>query len=162
MIGSSRRSQKLRGEQKNLVRFVVSDTTYSFDVHTVEEVVHPHPITPLPHMGPSIVGVFDHRGRVTPVVDLRLRFGMEPAQLRSAKWILTRTQFGLVGFVVDRVLDVVGTAGALSPTPNVGAGQHSRGIRGVTNVDGNLVFSCDENLLASVVSELVIPDKLAP
>jgi purine-binding chemotaxis protein CheW len=160
MIGANRRGQRVRGELKNLVRFVVADTTYSFDVHTIEEVVHPQALTPLPHMGHGIVGVFDHRGRVTPVVDLRIRFGLVATDQRSLKWVLTRTQFGLVGFVVDRVLDVVGTAGALAQAPSVGGGQATRGVRGVTNLEGQLVFACDENILAAVVANLELPERL--
>ncbi len=160
MIVSNKRAQKPRGELKNLVRFLVADTTYSLDVVTVEEVVHPSPITPLPHMAPSVVGVFDHRGRVTPVVDLRFRFNLPPVTVRGSKWILTRTKHGLVGFVVDRVLDVVGMPTSLAPTPSVGGGAGGRFIRGVSHLDGVLVFACDEDLLASVVADLDLPDEL--
>jgi purine-binding chemotaxis protein CheW len=160
MIGAPRRGQRVRGELKNLVRFMVADTTYSLDVHTVEEVVHPQLLTPLPHMAAGVVGVFDHRGRVTPVVDLRVRFALTASELRSRKWVLTRTQYGLVGFVVDRVLDVVGTTGTLAQAPAVGGGHAARGIRGVTNVDGQLVFACDENQLAAVVADLELPERL--
>ncbi len=160
MIVSNKRAHKPRGELKNLVRFVVADTTYSLDVATVEEVVHPGPITPLPHMAASVVGVFDHRGRVTPVVDMRVRFNLPAASARTSKWILTRTKHGLVGFVVDRVLDVVGMSTALAPTPNIGGGAASRFLRGVSHFDGVLVFACDEDLLASIVTDLELPAAL--
>jgi purine-binding chemotaxis protein CheW len=160
MIGSHKRVGRVRGELKNLVRFVVAETTYSFDVQIVEEVVHPQLLTPLPHMAHGVVGVFDHRGRVTPVVDLRTRFGLEATSQRSTKWVLTRTQHGLVGFVVDRVLDVVGTSGASSQAPSVGASDATRAVRGVTNVGGQLVFACDENQLASIVADLELPERV--
>lgn len=160
MSGTHRRGPRVRGELKKLVRFAVGETTYSFDVQAVEEVVHPQPLTPLPHMALGIVGVFDHRRRVTPVVDLRVRFGLATTAQRSTKWVLTRTERGLVGFVVDRVVDVVGTTGVLAQAPSVGTEQAMRAVRGVTNVDGQLVFACDENVLAAVVADIELPEQL--
>lgn len=160
-MGASRKHHaKWRGELKNLVRFQVGETVYAFDVANVEEVVHRAPVTVLPHMGASVSGVFDHRGRVTPIVDLRPRFGLEVHDGKQSKWILMRTEHGLVGFGVDRVLDVVGTADPLDQPPAVGPGGGDRAIRGVVNIGGTLVFVLDEGRLAKVVAELDLPDQL--
>lgn len=154
----AKRAAKLRGELKNLVRFQVGVTCYAFDVATVDEVVHPAEITPLPHMGAAVAGVCDHRGRVVPVVSLRERFGLPSvAPGRLTKWILVRTSQGLVGFVVDRVLDVASTDGALSTPPQVGGPEADRALRGVVSVAGVLVFVLDEDKLASVLSGLELP-----
>lgn len=160
MPGTRKHTAKWRGELKNLVRFQVGDTVYAFDVANVEEVVHRAPVTVLPHMGDAVTGVFDHRGRVTPIVDLRPRFGLAPHETKQAKWILMRTDQGLVGFGVDRVLDVVGTSEALDAPPAVGPGGGDRAIRGVVNISGNLVFVLDEGRLARVVGELDLPEQL--
>lgn len=151
-----------RGELRNLVRFQLGETSYAFEVQNVEEVVQPAPVTILPYMAPGVSGVFDHRGRVTPIVDLRPRFGLVTAteQDRHAKWILIRTDFGLVGFVVDRIVDVVGTNDAFGAPPNVGANAAERAIRGVVHIDGELVFVLDEVRLASIVSSMELPDDI--
>jgi len=60
----------------------------------------------------------------------------------------------LVGFVVDRVLDVVGTAEHLSPPPEVGPGADVRALRGVTTIQERLVFLLDESRLAALVRGL--------
>ncbi len=155
----ARRAAKLRGELKNLVRFQIGETCYAFDVATVDEVVHPGRVTPLPHMGEAVAGVTDHRGRVVPIVSLRVRFGLPNAEVgRLTKWILMRSSSGLVGFVVDRVLDVASTDGSLSSAPQVGGTEADRAIRGVVSVDGGLVFILDEDKLASVLAGLQLPD----
>lgn len=155
------RATKARGDAKNLVRFHLGDTFYAFDVSNVEEVVHPAPITELPHMASSVAGVFDHRGRVTPIVDLRPRLGLPHSEHgRHAKWILMRTDQGLVGFVVDRVLDVIPTSDVFDPAPPVGPNPAERAIRGVVHIDNDLVFVLDENKLATVVATMELPEEL--
>lgn len=156
------RVSKARGDLKNLVRFQLGTTEYAFEVVNVEEVVHPVDVTPLPHMATSVAGVFDHRGHVTPIVALRPRLGLpDVPPNRHHKWILMRTEHGLVGFVVDRVLDVVGTADALDAPPPVGPNAEGRAIRGVVHIDNDLVFVLDEGRLASVVASLELPESLA-
>jgi purine-binding chemotaxis protein CheW len=58
-----------------------------------------------------LLGVTDHRGRVVPVVDLRIRFGVQSNRAeRDWRWIIVRTQECLVAFVVDRVTHVIAAA----------------------------------------------------
>lgn len=143
-----------RPEGRTLVRFYVGDTCYAFDVGAVEEVANPAPLTTLPDMGTAVAGVTDHRGRVIPVVDLRAKYGVREALGRHTKWVLMRSAYGLVGFVVDRVLDVVSANGPLSPPPRLGAAVSSRAIVGVVNVEGTLVFILDEDAEASVIANV--------
>jgi len=158
--GVGRRVPRVRGELKSLVRFEVGETCYAFEVANIEEVVHPATITPLARMGEGVAGVFDHRGRVTPIVDLRPRFGLTQTPVRTTKWILMRTSYGLVGFIVDRVLDVVPTADDPAKPPNVGPGAAERAIRGVVTILDRLVFLLDETRLAAVVGELTLPENV--
>jgi purine-binding chemotaxis protein CheW len=142
-----------RPEGRTLVRFYVGDTCYAFDVGAVEEVANPAALTTLPDMGAAVAGVTDHRGRVIPVVDLRAKYGVRETLGRHTKWVLMRSAYGLVGFVVDRVLDVVSASGTMSPPPRLGA-VGSRAIVGVVNVDGLLVFILDEDAEASVIANV--------
>jgi purine-binding chemotaxis protein CheW len=156
-----RHAVKSREDLKNLVRFQLGDTHYAFDVSNVEEVVQPGYITILPRMATSVAGVFDHRGRVTPIVDLRPRFGLTATDGgRHAKWILMRTDQGLVGFLVDRVLEVIGTVEALDDAPLVGPNTEERAIRGVVHLEKELLFVLDENRLASVVAQMDLPEDI--
>jgi purine-binding chemotaxis protein CheW len=143
-----------RSDARNLVRFLVGETCYAFDVGSVEEVANPANLTALPDMGAAIAGVTDHRGRIVPVVDLRAKFGAPASRNRQTKWLLMRSSYGLVGFVVDRVLDVVSAEGPMSPAPRLGAPGTTRAIVGVVNVDGVLVFVLDEDAEASIVANV--------
>ena len=146
--------------RKSLVGFVVGDVAYAVPIGDVQEIVTPLGLTELPHSPDAVAGVADHRGSVIPIVDLRARFGLPrlPERQRS-KWILVRVEDRTLGLAVDRVTDVFGTGGAdIRPAPTLGGGEDTRGILGVTNHDGGLVFVLDVSSFNSLVGALPLPE----
>lgn len=131
--------------QKSLVGFLVGDVAYAVPIGAVREIINPTPLTALPHAPAAVAGVADHRGEVVPIVDLRTRFGLaRRSEPRREKWILVEVEGRTVGMVVDQVTDVFGTGGSdLRPPPKLGEGDDARGIAGVTNYEGLLVFVLD-------------------
>src|SRR5262245_25838546 len=74
---------------KDLVGFLVGEVMYAVRIEVVREIVNPLPVVDLPRAPGTVKGVADYRGEVVPVVDLRERFGLEPAQRsRRTKWIV--------------------------------------------------------------------------
>jgi purine-binding chemotaxis protein CheW len=74
---------------------------------------------------------------------------------RKTKWIVVDVGGRLAALVVDAVTGVFGTGGAeLRPPPSLG-GEDRRGISGVTNHDGGLVFVLDTSNLREVTEPLV-------
>jgi purine-binding chemotaxis protein CheW len=148
--------------QKSLVGFLLGDVHYAIGIGQVREIVNPLPVTPLPHTPPEVSGVSDHRGDVVPVIDLRTRFGLPPLpSSRSTKWILVEAGSRIVGLVVDAVSEVFGTGTEeIRPTPSVGGGRDMRGITGVTNHNGLLVFVLDTKRFTEIVDD--IADVLPP
>jgi purine-binding chemotaxis protein CheW len=139
--------------QKSLVGFAVGDVAYAVPIGDVREIVNPLVLTELPHAPAAVVGVADHRGDVIPIVDLRVRFGLPPLGDRErGKWILVQVEGRLIGLVVDRVFDVIGTSGAeIRPPPTLGGGEDARGILGVTSYDGALTFVLDVSRFDEIV-----------
>jgi purine-binding chemotaxis protein CheW len=142
--------------EKSLVGFVVGDVEYAVPISEVKEIVNPIALTELPHAPPAVAGVADHRGDVVPVIDLRVRFGVDGRRDdRRAKWILVEVAGKTVGLIVDAVTEVFGTGGAeLRPPPQLGAGDDLRGITGVTTRDGRLTFVLDVSRLESLTTPL--------
>lgn len=128
--------------QKSLVGFVVGPVSYAVDIARVREIVNPLDVTPLPHMPSEVAGVADHRGEVIPVIDLRVRFGLEHAENgRNTKWILLHAGGERsVGIIVDSVTEVFGAIEGIRPTPEVGGNRDLRGIAGVVTHNGRLTF----------------------
>jgi purine-binding chemotaxis protein CheW len=148
--------------RKSLVGFTVGDVRYAVPIGDVQEIVTPSALTELPHAPPAIAGVADHRDQVIPILDLRVRFGLPRLRdQQKSKWILVRVEDKTMGLAVDRVTDVFGTGGMeVRPAPSLGGGQDLRGILGVTNHDGALVFVLDVARFHDLVSDLPISARL--
>lgn len=161
---------------KNLVGFMVGEVSYAVRIELVREIVNPLMVVALPHAPPSVRGVADYREHVIPVVDLRERFGLEELpRTRRNKWIVvdvarvgqhtSRSGGRFVALVVDLVTEVFGTGKQeIKPAPPLGAGDHVRGIDGVTTHGDKLVFILDVRAFGALADAAlsVMDDSIAP
>lgn len=155
----SETSARYRSDQaKNLVGFLVGEVRYAVDIHLVREIVNPLPLVPLPHAPAEIIGVSDHRGNVLPIVDLRVRFGLDDCDVtRRTKWIIVRVPGSEqpVALVVDAVADVFGAGKSDERSvPELGQGRDLRGISNVYSHNNSLVFVVDPNTVTSAVKQI--------
>lgn len=142
---------------KNLVGFVVDSVHYALDIHAVQEIISPLDVVALPDAPEAVIGVADHRGDVIPVIDLRLRFRLPPAELPRRKWLVAGTQRGAVGLCVDRVTDVFSAERSdLGAVPGR-LDERGRGIKSVCRRDGALVFVLDVDHLAEPSAHIDLP-----
>ena len=141
---------------KSLVGFHVGDVHYAVPIDRVKEISNPLEMVALPHAPPAVVGVADYRGDVVPVVDLRARFNLATTVVtRKTKWLVVEVAGRMVALVVDAVSEVFGTGGAeLRPAPALGSGDDVRGIAGVANHGGTLVFVLDTSRLRDLTEPL--------
>jgi purine-binding chemotaxis protein CheW len=63
-------------EEQQLVVFDLGTESYGVDIETVREIIRMQDITKMPGTPAYVQGVINLRGKVTPVVDLRARFGL--------------------------------------------------------------------------------------
>src|SRR5580704_1455616 len=142
---------------KNLVGFIVGDVHYAVSIHRVREISNPLDLVQLPKAPKSVTGVADYRGEVVPVIELRVRFGLEEQEAtRRTKWIIVDVDRRFVALVVDAVTEVFGTGGQdLRPVPSLGAGDDVRGISGVTTHLGTLTFVLDTRRFGELTEPLV-------
>ena len=125
--------------------FQLVDETFALPVTHVQEILYVDSITAVPHAPHPVRGVTNKRGRVLPVVDLRLRLGLSEAEPGPKSRILVAESRGrLLGLLVDAVHKVVRIApsGVQPPPPDVMSAQ-SDYILGVHDLDDNLVILLD-------------------
>ena len=152
MTDSRRRSE---ATTKSLVGFRVGGVHYAADIMRVREIVNPLPLVAVPHSPPFVLGVADHRGNVIPIVDLRRRFGLQPAEPGHGKWILSEALGRDVGFFVDEVTQVFGRPPeGVKPPPDLARGAAGDFVHGVLSLNGELVFVLDLDRLAGVEDAL--------
>ncbi|RLD10286.1 chemotaxis protein CheW [candidate division KSB1 bacterium] len=88
--------------------FYLGDRPFAFEIRFVAEIIGIQKITPLPYEAESVKGVINLRGRVIPVVDARLRLGLEERDYDDRTCIvICKARDTLVGLIVDTVSEVV-------------------------------------------------------
>lgn len=130
--------------------FKLADEVYGLEILKVREIIGLTDITRVPRTAEFIRGVINLRGRVIPVIDLRMKFGMTVTQATDQTVIIV-VQYEVegiertMGVMVDQVLEVRSIdEGDIEPTPDFGGGtKESEFILGVGKADGKVVFLLD-------------------
>jgi purine-binding chemotaxis protein CheW len=132
--------------------FQVGDEVYATNVKFVREIVRMQRLTTVPEVPHYVRGVMNLRGKVIPVMDVRLRFDL-PLRVYDDRTCIIVVQVWeyLVGLVVDRVADVLDIHEDQVETPR--AAQGSRALHyltGLAKVGDQVRLLLDvERLLAS-------------
>jgi purine-binding chemotaxis protein CheW len=115
---------------------------YGIAVIKVREIIRHQKITPVPQVPAAVKGVINLRGRIIPVVDLRIKFGLA-AELTERTCIVVvqvRASSGgstHMGLIVDAVEEVASlTAADIEPTPEFGTRIDTACILGMAKVKG--------------------------
>lgn len=102
--------------------FSLMGEEYGVGILKVKEILGMMPITPIPQTLPYLKGVINLRGKITPVVDLRVKFGFPEKEYTPETCIIVvETQGIVMGIIVDTVLEVLDISQAnLEPVPPLG------------------------------------------
>jgi len=104
-----------QGEQKNsvveqlddvvqLVGFMIGDEEYAIPILAIQEIIKPFSWTRVPQVPNYVLGVFNLRGAVIPLIDLRAKFGLaDKKQGEDTRFIVMRDNDDVAGFVIDRL-----------------------------------------------------------
>ena len=130
--------------------FNLGDEFYAIPVLKVREIIRLLEITPIPQMPPFILGVINLRGKIIPVLDLRLRFGLAQAQTTQSTCIVVahiKSPAGHtinMGLVVDGVEDVLNISPEdIEETPLFGAQLNTEFVPRIARVKGRVVALLD-------------------
>lgn len=86
----------------------MGDGLYAVDIMRIKEIIRLPKLSPLPRSLPFVEGVVNLRGSVIPVVDLRKRFGLPPAEsLESARLLILSVAGQPLGLIVDEVTEMI-------------------------------------------------------
>ncbi len=146
-------------DEKNLddlngryLSFYIDDTFYGIELFHVTEIISIQPITFVPSLPSYIKGIINLRGKVVPVIDVRLKFGQEERPYDDKTCIIVVLIEDMqVGLIVDSVAEVVSIHDGQSNTlPDLGR-QGERylssiskiGDRSILNIDCNKFFQND-------------------
>ncbi|EFC32049.1 chemotaxis protein CheW [Campylobacter jejuni] len=96
-----------------LVGFVVGDEEYAIPILNIQEIIKPIEYTRVPSVPDYVLGVFNMRGNVMPLIDLAQRFHLGSSKMTSqTRYIVLRGENGTgvggnAGFVIDRLTEAI-------------------------------------------------------
>jgi len=121
----------------NLVSFQLQGHSFGVEIGMVQEVVRFHEITRVPHLVNYIMGVMNLRGSITPIINLRVRLGLDDAEItEDARIIIIKLHNNSIGFAVDSVSQILHIPkDKIEPPPEVVNGVDTKFIQGVAKID---------------------------
>jgi purine-binding chemotaxis protein CheW len=145
MTEQSKLESETRRAAGKYLTFVLAGEEYGIAILKVQEIIGFQPITPVPGVGKLIEGVFNLRGKIIPVIDLRVKFGMERQErTRETCIIVVESRKFKVGIIVDAVSEVRDVkADELEAMPNLGFEVESEYFLGICKANGKVRFLLD-------------------
>jgi purine-binding chemotaxis protein CheW len=138
--------------------FFLADEEYGIEILKVQEIIGLLDITMIPRAAPYIRGVINLRGKVIPIIDLRLKFGMAAVENTEETCIIVVRASGVeIGVVVDRVSEVLDIASSdIDAPPSFGCEVDTSSLLGIAKADGRikLLLAIDQVLAKQEVIEL--------
>lgn len=138
--------EKVREEQmKQYVSFVLEGEEYGVPILSVQEIIRYETVTRVPQSANFIEGVLNLRGQVIPVVNLRMKFGLEHRdKSKSTRIIVVEVSGRVVGMIVDEVSEVLQIkTESIAPPPPMGTTVNSEFISGMGKMDEKLIILLD-------------------
>jgi purine-binding chemotaxis protein CheW len=142
--------EKSGANENKFLSFCLGDEQFGVEILRVREIIGLIAITPLPQTPSYVKGVMNLRGRIIPVIDLRLRFGLASAEATKETCIIVLEATDgdgvttVMGAVVDSVREVQDIPrSAIEPAPEFGCGIPLRYILGMGKVKDKVVVLLD-------------------
>lgn len=136
-------------KESKYLTFALDNEEYGIGILKVKEIIGMMSITSVPQTPGFVKGVINLRGKVIPVVDLRLKFGMQELGYTERTCIIVveiagdggETQIGIVVDAVSEVLNIKGDD--VEETPAFGAALKTDFILGMAKIEGGVKILLD-------------------
>lgn len=127
-------------QKDRYLTFRIAAEEYGVEIRHITEIVGVQKITEVPDTESYLKGVINLRGKIIPVMDVRLRFGMAAIDYGDRTCIIVVDVNGTsIGLIVDEVLEVVNIpAQNVSEPPRTSKGSSSRYIQGMGKVGASV------------------------
>lgn len=150
-----RTEEFIENEDNQFVTFTIGTETYGVEVLKVKEILGMTSITSVPNTLHFMKGVINLRGSVVPVVDMRLKFGMDEKEYdQFTVIIIVEVQGRMIGMIVDTVSDVANIpVNSIQETPHFTTKIETDYIKSIGQLGEKLVIILD-------VSRILTTDEL--
>jgi purine-binding chemotaxis protein CheW len=140
--------------QMEFLTFTLGSEHYGVDILKVKEIRGWGKIRELHDTPDFVKGVLDLRGRIVPIIDLRIRFNLESAEYKTTTVIIIlslNNNQGIMGIVVDSVSDVLPVQQKdIKKSPSLGNKINTDYILGMVSLEEQLVMLVETDQLLDV------------
>jgi len=147
--------KQMADRQGKYLTFTLAEEEYGIGILKIKEIIGMMSFTTVPRTPAYVKGVINLRGKVIPVVDLRLRFGMPAIEYTDRTCIImveikARDGVVLIGIVVDSVSEVLNIkAEDIEDTPAFGTHLDTSFILGMARIEKSVKILLDVDRLLS-------------
>ncbi len=130
---------------EQLVVFSLAQESYGVDIGQVSGIERMQEITKVPRTDTAVKGVINLRGRVIPVVDLRIAFSLpETEETKETRIVVTDIGGQPIGCLVDSVTEVLRIpADSIEPPSSVITNNDSEYLMGIAKLEGRMIILLD-------------------
>jgi len=164
MLATTDKTEKsTRAVPGKYLTFVLGNESYGVEVLKIREIIRMQNITSVPQMPDYVKGVINLRGKVIPVVDLRLKFKLSKIETTERTCIVvvqvrlasgTSPQMGLIVDAVEEVINIV--SADIEDTPEFGTKLNTDYILGMAKVKGvvKTLLDIDRVVAAETIEQM--------
>jgi purine-binding chemotaxis protein CheW len=136
-------------QKGKFLTFTLGNETYGIEIKHVTEIIGIQPITEVPELPEYIRGIINLRGKIIPVMDVRLRFRKSFREYNDRTCIVVVDIRDVsIGLIVDSVSEVISISDSeIVPPPELGKAVSNKYIKGIGKVDSEVKLLLDCNKL---------------
>lgn len=138
--------------------FSLGAEVYGIEIRYVTEIIGMQTVTEVPDLPEYVRGIINLRGKIIPVIDVRLRFHKPPREYNDRTCVIVVDIDGIaVGLIVDTVAEVLAIAETeIVAPPQVNNSFHHRFIKAIGKAGGDvkLILDCDRLLNTDEMTEI--------
>ncbi|MHC4267623.1 MAG: chemotaxis protein CheW [Planctomycetota bacterium] len=149
--------------EEKFLTFVLNNEVYGIEILKVREIIGLMDITNVPQTPDYMKGVINLRGKVIPVIDLRLKFSMpEEEHTQETCTIVVEVDNTSIGIIVDNVSEVMEIKGdEIEDTPQFGQGIDTNFIMGLGKTKETIVILLDIAMVLSTEELEIVKQHVA-
>ena len=135
----------VKPETSQLVTFYLDNQEFAFKIMELQEIPRMLPLTPLPKAPPYLSGITNLRGTIIPIIDLKIKLGLNSAtRTKQARIMVVHSDGKIVGLIVDAVNEVIRVdASKLNAPPSLVANNQFKAVGAIVNLEKRLILLLD-------------------
>lgn len=138
-------------QKGRFLTFFIDNENYGIEIKYVTEIIGIQAITPIPELPDHVKGIINLRGKIIPVMDVRLRFKKEPKEYNDRTCVIVIDICDLsIGLIVDSVSEVLSIQEEnIVEPPQINKGYQNRYIKNIGKVGNDVKLLLDSERLLS-------------